>query len=181
VDTMTAIQTPSSWKLERVIALAQQTLDSLRTEHGQIIEDDATAIDSLLAEGVDIPALMRSMVRASQEAKANADAVGLRIDELKTRVARYDRQQEKWRETILAAMQALDMTKHSDPEFSLSIRDGNAKLHIADIDALPRKMVVIIKIKKPLTADIRAALESGKTVAGATLGNAAPILTIRSR
>ena len=62
---------------------------------------------------------------------------------------------------------------------TISLRMGKPSLIIADDTNLPDDLVKIIR--RPDAAAIRERLEAGDEVDGAFLGNAAPVVTIRSK
>jgi len=172
---------PSAWQIQNAVALAQATTESLRSEHGQIIETSDELLTAFLEEGVDIPTLIRRMVRAALDAKSYSAAAAERMKDLRARKERFDRQEDAWRATVLAVMQAVELTKLSDAEFSLSISPGKPKLIITDPDELPAHLVEAVTTLVPLSADIKAALVAGEVIPGATLAAPQPFLTVKVR
>jgi hypothetical protein len=164
-----------------VISAAQQTIEALRTEHGQVIEDDESLLTALSSEGIDVETIIRRLVHAALDAKANAAGADLRIRDLTMRRDRFEHQQERYRETVLNVLQALDLKTFKDPEFSLSVRDGNPKVVIVDADALPEMMMKVTITRAPDKALIKAVIDGGQEVPGALSSNATPVLAIRSR
>jgi hypothetical protein len=120
------------------------------------------------------------MVRAAQEAEANAEALVPRISALNARKARFAKQEERWRDTILAALNALEMKKYPHPEFSITWNAGKGKLVISSPDDLPLDLVEVETVRKPLMAEIKAKLLAGEDVAGAMLSNPQPYIMIKA-
>jgi hypothetical protein len=178
---MSTTEAPSSWRIERTVALAQATLDALREEHGQIIESDAEILEALLSEGVDAERILSACVAAALEAKANAAAADARLDNLKARRDRFEKQEETWRGTILAVMQALDLRSYKTPEAGLSVRPGAPKLMVTDETIIPDELITTIVTHKPDKVAIKAALERGDEVPGCVLSNGGSVLAVRTR
>lgn len=171
---------PSGYLLQQIIAFAQQTLESLRLDHGQVIDDDETALAALADEGVDVNAVITRLAHAALDAKADAAAATERIADLAQRRDRFRRHEAMCRATLLQVLQALDLRSFKDPEFGLSLRDGAPRVVVTDLDALPAEYVQITATATPDLSMIRAALQRGGTVAGAVLSNASPVLMVRS-
>jgi Siphovirus Gp157 len=170
---------PNAWQLERVIGLAMATIEALRTEHGQVFDDDETLLASLSEEGVDVDKILRRLASAAIQAKADAAAADAIMDDLKIRRDRFRRAEEIYRATILNAMEALGITKFPSPQFSLTVSAGKPKVLITDETILPDDLMTWTKT--PNKASIKAALETYGDVPGAVLGQAPPVLTIRVR
>lgn len=177
---MSTARAPSGYVLQAVVAAAQATLETLRTEHGQVIETDGECIEALAAEGVDVGAIITRLVQAALDARANAAAAAERIADLAQRRDRFRRHEAMCRGTIVQIMQALDLRSFRDAEFGLSLRDGAPRVVITDAAALPGAYVQVKSVTTPDTTLIRAALQAGGTVAGAVLSNASPVLQVRS-
>lgn len=172
---------PSGYTVQRVVSLAMETLESLRTEHGQVIETDEEVADALISEGIDIDTLLRRLTRAALDAKANAEAAKSRIEDLATRRDRFLRQNETYRATILAVMEAIGSRKFVDPEFSLGISAGRPKVIVTDETKLRDDLVTIVTTRTPNKSAILAALSANQDVDGAILSNGSQTLTIRSK
>jgi len=174
---------PSAWRLQAVIAQAQATLDTLRFEHGQIIETDAELADAFADEGLEVDTVLRRLTQAALLAKANAAAADGLIDDLIARRDRFRAHEDAYRTTMLQAMEALGLRYWSCAQATLSLAAGQPKVIISDAaaDRLPDALVAIRIVRTPDKAAIRAALEAGRTVEGATLSNATPVLQVRSK
>lgn len=174
---------PSAWRLQAVIAQAQATLDMLRTEHGQIIETDAELADAFADEGLGVDDVLRRLAQAALLARANAAAADGMIDDLTARRDRYRAHEDAYRTTLLQAMEALGLRYWSCVQATLSLAAGRPKVIISDdaADRLPDALVAIRIVRTPDKAAIRAALEAGDTVEGASLSNATPVLQVRSK
>lgn len=177
---MTAVA-PSAWQIQQIVSLARQTLAGLREDHGQVIDDDDQTLDALAGEGVDAATALSSLGRAALDAKAWVEATNARIDDLCARRDRAERREEILRETLLSALMALGLSAHKDVEFTASWRHGKPKLLVTDVAALPADLVTEQVVRVADRTAVRAALDAGEMIPGATLGNAAPILMIRNK
>ena len=63
--------------------------------------------------------------------------------------------------------------------FSISLCDGRTQCQIDDVNKLPLEYVKMVEVCDPLKAEIKKALEEGKTVDGAHLETGEPYLMIR--
>jgi Siphovirus Gp157 len=182
---------PSAFTLERVISEAQQAIARMLHEDGQIFENDETGlIEALNAENINVEGVLRKLVRGALDAKANAAAAKSRMDDLKARQARFEHQEEKYREAVLNVMQALGLKSFRDPEFSLSISPGKPKVIITDESKLSDDLVTVTVTRTPNKAAILKALLGGgdyaecefsEVVNGAELANASSVLTVRTK
>lgn len=172
---------PSAWQLQRVVAMAQATVVSLREDDGLIIETDDEVMTALSEEGVDVADVLRRLVQASLQAKADAAAAKQRITDLQMRRERFVRQEDAYRATVAAVMEALNLTSFRDPEFTLSLRAGQPKVLITDAGKIPPQLIEVSVIRTPDKAAIRTALDNGEDVPGASLSNGSTILTVNTK
>lgn len=186
----------STWRLQQVIALARGTIESLRSQHGLVLDSDDEILTALADEQVDVKAPIGVLVRAAIQARADAAGARARIDALTERHARFERTEERLREAILTAMQLLELPRLRDPEFTLSLRPGKPRVHITDEARLPTHCVHHTVLRRPDRDAIRdaiadrealiaAAIQRGETppppFEGAVLTNAPPVLTIGTK
>lgn len=173
----------SSWHIQKVVAQTRSTLDDLINNHGLILDSDDDVLAALDAEYVDARRVLRSLGLSLVEAKANAAVTKIRLDDLTARRNRYKSQQERLRSLILLVMEEACLRSFPDPEFSLSKRDGLESVEITDVDALDEDLVVVevVTTKKPKIDEIRQRLKAQIKVDGAVLGDAEPILTLRTK
>lgn len=165
---------PSAHTLERVMAIAQAT--AARLHAAGVIDTDAQA---LFEECPDAETVLVRLLRALGEAKANADAIKARVADLETRAARYVRQAEEHRAAAFAVMDVLGIQKFAHAEFTVTISAGKPGVVITDEAALPDTMVRVER--RPDRGKIREAIEWGEVVPGAEMGNAMPVMTVRTK
>jgi hypothetical protein len=180
---------PTAYALQGVVSAAMQTLEMLRTEHGQVIADDAELLASLAEENVPVAHILTLLVRSSQDDKAIGAALDARIADMRQRRERFKRGEEAKRSLIAQVMDAVGLKSVKEPEFTLSLSAGKPKVIITDEAALPDDMVKIETVRTPDKAAILKALlgtgqpdvEFAEVIPGAVLSNGGSVLTVRSK
>jgi hypothetical protein len=175
------VTAPSAFQLQRVLSIARETVERLRTDDGLVLETEAEILTALADEGVQADAILRRLVRAILDAKASDAAATTRLTDLTARRTRFKRQEQAYRGALFAAMDALGLRRFADVEATVVVSDGRPKVIVTDIDALPAGYVQTTTINKPDLDLIEAALERGETVPGATHANGTPTLIVRSK
>lgn len=177
-----SVTAPSSYVLQQVVALAQQAIVAMEHDDGLVFDSEGTGlIEALADEGVDVATIIRRLVRASLQARADIVAAEHRIADLRARRDRFRKREEHYRVTVGAVMEALSVSKFIDPEFSLSLSAGRPKVHITDALQIPSDMVEVTVLTTPDKALIKAAFDRGEDVPGAMLSQAPPTLTLRTK
>jgi hypothetical protein len=171
----------SAFQLERVVSLAMQTLEMLRTTEGQIIETSDELLTALAEEGIPVERVLRLLIGATLDAKSLGIAADQRIADIRQRRERFQRHETTYRTLIQSVMDALGLKKFAAEEATLTLGVGQPKVMVTDPDALPDDVVTVVTTRTPDKAKIRAALLLGEEVAGAMLSNATTVLTVRSR
>jgi len=142
-----------------------------------------------LAEG-DMEALQQW--QAALEVKA--ENIGYVKERLESEAAMYKALEEKARSHRKAREGAVDrlrkylaivMTqagvksiKKQDGLFSVSLCEGKPSARVDDVGKLPCDLVEVIEMLKPKTADIKARLEAGEEIPGASLERGEPFVRI---
>jgi hypothetical protein len=99
---------------------------------------------------------------------------------MKQRLARFEQRCVKKRMLALDAMNEVGLNKLEQPDFTASTRVGSCALVVTSDQAIPEAYWVPQPPKldrQNLTAD----LKRGKEIPGACLGNANPILVVRTK
>jgi hypothetical protein len=169
---------PSPYQIERAMSAAQALRASLTADDPAAAEDSALLADLIDGE---TPALdiVRALIRFGIEAQSLADATKARIDDLRARKERFERRVETARGTAFAMLEALEIGRLEEPDFTAAISKGRPGVRIIDANLLPGCMTRT-KIEPDKLA-IKAALDAGKTVNGAELSNGSPTLTVRTK
>jgi hypothetical protein len=153
---------------------------ALRESLASLNEDDALLIDMIEGETGLFEVFDKLLARmtADQALMVGIDAV---VSDLEARKARFAKRRETDRALIEQALMIAEIeTAVERPAGTLSLTKRPAKLVIStesDIPADYWKPADPVLDKKALTA----ALKDGAVVPGATLSNAAPSLTIRTK
>jgi len=151
--------------------------DRLRAEDPQI--DEQTLADTV--EGLtDLHEVLAAIVRAALADEAMATGLKCRIADMQSRLERLQNRAAKRRQIAKDAMVELDLKKLAAPDFTASVRPGLPNLVVLNEDAVPslywQPGEPRLKRQK-LASD----LKEGTEVAGATLSNPEPVLSVRTR
>jgi len=176
---------PSSYRVMQIITLARDTLDRLREDDGLVIETEEELRSALNEEGAQLDSIMAALGCAALDAKLYVELISQRMADLRARQDRAERWEEVLRNTLLQAMQMLDVPTWKDPEFTAGVGWTKPKVYFTDVDLLPANCVRHKVEKIPDKAATREAIinaaAEGKTLPGATLGNPEPYLVLRSK
>ena len=141
--------------------------------------DDETLVDTL--EGItDLHEMIAEVVRSALADQAMATGLKLRLDDMKSRLARLEERGRKKRQLALDALVEADIKKLTQPDLTVSVRVGTKALVVTSEDKIPEDFW----IPQPSKLDrngVLAALKSGKMIDGATLNNPAPTLSVRTK
>ena len=170
---------PSAFRVHQVITMALAALDELRGTHGVILDTEDEVRLALAEEGIDVDTVLRRLVLASIQARSDEEAASSRIKDLIARRDRFAAHKETYRKLIIWLAGEMGKTNMTDPEFTLSIRPGAAKVLITDASALPHGYFVTERV--PLKTNIADALKRGEAISGASLSNSPSVLTIRTK
>jgi hypothetical protein len=177
---------PSGYQLQRVISQAQQTIEALRTEHGQVFDTEDDVLTALSEEGISVDDILRRLISSALNDKASAAVAKQRMADLKIRLERFERNEDTKRGVAAMVMEALlpanekGTRSFRDVEFSLTLAPGKPKVFITDPNALPSYLINEVTTRVPDKRAIAAELETGP-VPGAILSNGGSVLTIRSK
>lgn len=183
---MSTTTAPSSWQLQKVVSLAQSTLESLRTEHGQVFDTDADLLTALADEHVDVESILRRLISAALDARADLAAAKERIADLQVRAARFARREKAYRATAADVMTALELTRFPTAEATLTLTPAKPRMLLPDLDAqpdaLPDDLVTITITRMPNRAAIEAALDAGREIPSVGWSNGGPpVISFRSK
>ena len=155
-----------------------QMIDRLLLDFPELADDDELKLDTFEGQ-TDFNEILAQIIEKALSAKAWALAVKNRMDDLSTRRARFQRQEEAMRSLAMRIMDRADITKVQLTEATLSVRQAQSKAIITDETKLPDKFMQVKKT--PQMKPILDALKSGQDVEGAALSNGAPSLAIRTK
>jgi hypothetical protein len=151
--------------------------DRIRKQDPQF--DEQALADTV--EGLtDLHEILAAVVRAVLADEAMATGLRCRISDMQGRLDRLQDRAAKRRQIAKDVMAELDLKKLTAPDFTASIRPGLPALVVLNEDAVPK---TYWEPGEPrLRRQILASdLKGGIEVAGATLSNPEPVLSVRVR
>src|SRR4029450_11095346 len=159
-------------------AIAYRTIrDRIRERDPQI--DDQTLADTV--EGLtDLHEVLTAVIRAALADQALATGLEGRIGEMQARRHRFQDRAAKRRQIAKDVMVELDLKKLSAPDFTPSIRLGTPALMVIDEAAVPS---IYWEPREPRLnrQELANDLKQGAEIAGVTLSNPAPVLSVRTK
>ena len=168
-----------SYSLERATAAAKALADAIRTA-------DATAEDDLIADMIegegDAMAGVSRLLRWMAERNAYIAALKEAASDMAERRKRFEEGVDTARAALATFLDTVGLSKLERPEATLSLRPaGPSVAYSADFnpEGLPEELR-----RWKCEADrpaVKAALEAGEVVPGATLNNGGTVLTVRVR
>jgi hypothetical protein len=159
-------------------AISYRTIrDRLRAEDPQI--DERTLADTV--EGLtDLHEILTAIIRAALADQALATGLEGRIGEMQARRDRLQDRAAKRRQIAKDVMVELDLKKLSAPDFTASIRPGTPALMVIDEAAVPS---AYWEPREPRLnrQELANDLKQGAEIAGVTLSNPEPVLSVRTK
>src|SRR6516164_771092 len=132
--------------------------------------DEQTLADTV--EGLtDLHEILAAIVRAALADEALAVGLKGRMAEMEGRFQRLQERASKRRQIVKDTMVELDLKKLTSPDFTVSIRPGMPTLMVISIYWEPRQP----RLKRQ---ELALDLKGGAEVAGATLSNPEPVLSV---
>ena len=157
--------------------------------HYRVIRDrvrklDPTIDEQTLADTVegltDLHEIVQAVIRSALADEALARGLKSRIAEMEGRLDRLRDRASKRRQIAKDVMVEIDLNKITAPDFTVSIRPGLPALMVIDEAAVPKTYWEPgpPRLKRQ---DLAQDLKNGEEVAGATLSNPEPILSVRTK
>jgi hypothetical protein len=140
------------------------------------LTEDADALFDTLSGIDDFEEQCLAVLRNAIEREAMGRALAELIAGMQARKQRLEEGAKNLRNAVLHAMQETGQQRIKAPDFSVSIGAGKPKVMITEEAMIPEHLCRVKR--EPDKAAIGKALTSGQAVPGATLGNAAPFLSI---
>ncbi|MBO6719069.1 MAG: siphovirus Gp157 family protein [Rhizobiaceae bacterium] len=141
--------------------------------------DERTLHDTL--EGAtDMREAISAAVRSAIEDRTMADALKVRISDLRERLTRIEKREEQKRAAARWAMEEAVIDKIIEADMTISLRTSPPAVKVIDEGAIPEWFWV----PQPAKLDRRAlldALKGGTAVSGAELGNPRMCLSVRTK
>jgi hypothetical protein len=151
--------------------------DRIRAQDPQI--DEQTLADTV--EGItDLREIVAAIIRSALADEALIGGLKSRISDMQARLERLADRASKRRQIARDVMVELDLKKLDAPDFTASVREGIPALTVINEDAVPK---IYWTPSEPrlnrqyLTRD----LKQGEEIAGVTLSDPEPVLSVRTR
>jgi hypothetical protein len=151
--------------------------DRIRTQDPEL--DEQTLADTV--EGLtDVHEILAAIVRAALADEALAQGLKRRVAEMEDRLSRLQERAQKRRQIVKEAMVELDIKKLTAPDFTASVRAGLPALVVLNEAEVPS---IYWEPREPRLKrqELAVDLKAGAEVAGATLSNPEPVLSVRTR
>jgi Siphovirus Gp157 len=159
-------------------AITYRTIrDRIRAEDPQI--DEQTLANTV--EGVtDLHEIIAAIIRSALADEALVAGLKCRIADMMGRLARLQDRASKRRQIAKDVMVELDLKKLAAPDFTASIRPGTPALMVIDEAAVPS---IYWEPREPRLnrQELVTDLKHGAEIAGVTLSNPEPVLSVRTR
>jgi hypothetical protein len=141
--------------------------------------DDETLHDTL--EGIsNLPELIQGLIRSSLEDEALIGALKQRVEDMQARLSRLKDRFERKRELASSAMTNAEILKMQTADFTLSLRQGPARLDVLDQEKVPAEYLV----PQPPRLDragLIGALKRGDVIPGTVLMEGQMHVAVRVR
>lgn len=176
-----AVRAPNAYQLQNIVSAAQQTLEMLREEHGQVIETDAELLAALADENINIPRVLTLLLRGAAEAESLIDAAKIRMADQRQRMERFTRDQQSKRDLAQQVMEAVGLKSFKCAEATASLSIGPQKAIPTDEDAIEDEFITVTVTRAPNKRAALDAMKAGRDVRGFTLSNQTTVLRITPR
>lgn len=164
--------------LKRALEVEGEVARSLLANVNAVLADDEEATLHAIEGETNLIEAITSAVERVQDLEAMADATKSRLDDLKARRDRFDRQAENIRTALVAALGAVEMRKLELPVATLTIKAVPPKANVISEADVPSSFWKPQPPKLDLKA-ITDALKTKEAVPGATLSNGSETIQIR--
>ncbi len=143
-------------------------------------ELDAQTLADTLEGATDFKEAIAALIRSALEDECLAKALKERLDQMKGRLSRLETRASSKRQLAVENMEAANLRKLQQPDFTASVRLGPPSVTIVSEDELP----IDYLLPQPPKADRRAILEAlsgGALIKGAVLSQPKISLSVRSQ
>jgi hypothetical protein len=164
--------------LKRALEVEGEVARSLLANINSVLADDEEATLHAIEGETNLIEAITSAVERIADLEAMADATKSRLDDLKARRDRFDRQAENIRTALVAALGAVEMRKLELPVATLTIKAVPPKANVISEADVPSSFWKPQPPKLDLKA-ITDALKAKEAVPGATLSNGSETIQIR--
>lgn len=169
---------PSVFAVQQAIAALTAARARVLIDDPNIGRDEELLADTLISDPATSEAMdcLHQAARAAIVAEKHAKAANEWAQEIKARADRYAHRAEILRGAVFAAMDALEIKRIEQPDFTARTGMGNGGIHVADDAELPDQYCRIKR--EPDKAKLREALERGEKIPGVSRSNGSPFVAI---
>ena len=164
--------------LFREAGVVRNQIEALKAIYPEMTED-ADLLAGMIEGETDLERVLDKVLSFTLDARANAAATKDRKDEMGERQKRFERQEQTGRAILLQLMDVSGQSKIVLPEATLSITAARTSVNITDVNDLPQGFYATER--KPLSSEIKIALEKGERIPGAELVMGECGLMVRTR
>ena len=143
-------------------------------------ELDEQTLNDTLEGATNFKEALAALIRSALEDECLADALRDRMTDMRTRLSRHEARAASKRQVAVENMEAADIRKLTEPDFTASTRVGPPSVVINNEHELPIDYL-LPQPPKPDKRTILEALTHGSTVPGAVLAQPKLSLTVRSQ
>lgn len=172
-------QSRATHELHEQTVAYQRLRESLLASYPSLADDEQALVDTL--DGIsDLDLAIAAVMRSREDDLALSEALKLRIDDMRSRLSRFEARADAKKAAVFSAMQAAGLRRKEFADFTLSIGAGRAAVRVTDEARVPQDYMK----QPPAVPDkalIAQAIKDGHTVAGAELSNGSEILTVKRK
>lgn len=159
-------------------AYTAKQIEAMLIAYPELADDEELRADMLDGE-TDLTRIMSRLVRSRQEKLAAASGLASYIGDLSERKARMERGAQGIKTLMVWLMNAAELPKLVLDEATISVTKPRTKVVVTDVEALPQGTFTTERV--PNKEAIKAQLEAGQSIPGATLETGDPSITIRTK
>ena len=160
------------------VATYNQLRENLLRDHPGLLEDDEALRDTL--DGLsDLKDVLVALVESAIEDEGMAEAIGRRIEELRSRKDRLVNRSQHKRQVVVESMQQAGISKVEAPTVTISVRNNPSSVVLLDETLIPASYWKVKTTENIDRSAVAAALKAGTVVPGATLSNGSVSLNVR--
>ncbi len=163
-------------RLQQEAAAARELIEQLRIID---LADDEQLVEDTIEGQTELKEIVSWALRKIAEAEALEAGAKAARDQAAARAARFEARAARFREAITEALGIVGLKRLELPEATLSVSTRAPSVIVTDATLVPAAYQRTKTVTEPDKAAIKAALEAGTYVEGATLSNPRPSLTIR--
>lgn len=141
---------------------------------------DAELLAGMVEGETDFNRVVERVTDRILDADTMAEAIDLRIKNLRERKERFERRSGGYRSVVIGLMKAAGLKKHQMPEATLSIPKAATRVTVYDVNALPQGSFKMERVPAAAAA-LRAMIEADENFPGARIDTSPETLVVRTK